>query len=113
MSYGLLVVLAFSINLIEPVDNFLSQVQVTLNFPMLTTSLGWETAAGPGRSINIFGHPGAILLYTCIISYIIYRRVGYIKKGALRPILGPGGQKRREFKPGNPRDGRIGFGHAA
>ncbi|MBG0788532.1 MAG: L-lactate permease, partial [Anaerolineaceae bacterium] len=88
VSYGLLVVLAFSINLIEPVDNFLSQVRVTLNFPALTTSLGWETAAGPGRSINIFGHPGAILLYTCIISYIIYRRVGYIKKGALRPILG-------------------------
>ncbi|QRN83108.1 L-lactate permease [Chloroflexota bacterium] len=88
VSYGLLVVLAFSINLIEPVDNFLSLVRVTLNFPALTTSLGWETAAGPGRRINIFGHPGAILLYTCIISYIIYRRVGYIRKGALRSILG-------------------------
>ena len=88
VAYGLLVVLAFSINLIEPVDAFLSQVRVTLNFPALTTSLGWETAAGPGRSINIFGHPGAILLYTCIISYLIYRRVGYIQKGALRDILG-------------------------
>ncbi len=88
LAYGLLVVLAFSINLIGPVDAFLSQVNVNLNFPVLTTSLGWETAAGPGRSINIFGHPGAILLYTCIISYIIYRRVGYIQKGALRGILG-------------------------
>ena len=87
-AYGLLVVLAFSINLIQPVDAFLSQVQVTLNFPELTTALGWTTAAGPGRQINLFGHPGAILLYTCIISYIIYRRVGYIQKGALRSILG-------------------------
>jgi len=88
LAYGLLVVLAFSINLIEPVDSFLSQVRLTLNFPALTTSLGWETAAGPGRLINIFAHPGAILLYTCIISYIVYRRVGYIQKGALKSILG-------------------------
>jgi lactate permease len=88
LAYGLLVVLAFSINLIEPVDSFLSQVKLTLNFPELSTSLGWVTPAGPGRLINIFGHPGAILLYTCIISYIIYRKVGYIQKGALPAILG-------------------------
>jgi len=88
LAYGLLVVLAFSVNLIGPVDDFLSQAQVTLDFPELTTGLGWTTAAGPGRQINIFGHPGAILLYTCIISYIVYWRAGYIRKGALRPILG-------------------------
>jgi lactate permease len=88
LAYGLLVVLAFSINLIEPVDSFLSQVKLTLNFPELSTNLGWVTPAGPGRLINIFGHPGAILLYTCIISYIIYRKVGYIQKGALPAILG-------------------------
>jgi lactate permease len=88
LAYGLLVVLAFSINLIEPVDSFLSQVKLTLSFPELSTNLGWVTPAGPGRLINIFGHPGAILLYTCIISYIIYRKVGYIQKGALPAILG-------------------------
>jgi lactate permease len=38
--------------------------------------------------INLFGHPGAILLYTCVLSYVVYRRVGYIEKGALRRILG-------------------------
>ncbi|MCB2209362.1 L-lactate permease [bacterium] len=88
LAYGLLVVLAFSINLIPPVDTFLSKVSFTLNFPELTTGLGWVTPAGTGRVINIFGHPGAILLYTSIIAYLIYRKVGYIQKGALRPILG-------------------------
>lgn len=88
LAYGLLVVLAFSVNLIPPVNNFLSQVSLTLNFPELTTTLGWLTEAGSGRSINIFGHPGAILLYTSIISYIIYRKMGYIRKGALKDIMG-------------------------
>lgn len=88
LAYGLLVVLAFSINLIRPVDEFLSQVSFTLNFPELTTGLGWVTPAGTGRVINIFGHPGAILLYTSIIAYLIYRKLSYIQKGALGPILG-------------------------
>ncbi len=88
LAYGLLVVLAFSINLIEPVDAFLSQVRFTLNFPELSTTLGWVTPAGAGRVIKVFSHPGAILLYTSIISYLVYRKVGYIKKGALRSILG-------------------------
>jgi lactate permease len=88
LAYGLLVVLAFSINLIEPVDAFLGQVSFTLNFPELSTTLGWVTPAGNGRVIQIFGHPGAILLYTSIISYVVYRKVGYIKKGALKSIMG-------------------------
>ena len=88
IAYGLLVALAFTINLIEPVDDILSQVTFTLDFPEVSTSFGWVTEAGQGRVINIFGHAGAILLYTCIISYVIYRKVGYIEKGALRRILG-------------------------
>jgi lactate permease len=88
IAYGLLVVLAFAVNLIKPVDAFLSQVTFTLDFPEVRTAYGWVTEAGPGRVINLFAHPGAILLYTCVISYLIYRGVGYIKKGALRRILG-------------------------
>lgn len=87
IAYGLLVVLAFSINLITPVDTFLSRVALTLQFPALETRFGWVTPAGPGRVINLFGHPGAILLYTCVISFIIYRAIGYIQPGALRGIL--------------------------
>jgi len=86
-AYGLLVVLAFTINLIGPVKTFLSRVVFTLGFPQTETNFGWVTPAGTGRVINIFAHPGAILVYTCVISYIVYRLLGFIKRGSLNPII--------------------------
>lgn len=85
--YGLLVALAFIVNLIPQVKTFLSQISITLPFPEIVTEFGWTTPAGNGRVINIFGHPGAILLYTCTIAYIVYRAAGNIKKGALKHIF--------------------------
>jgi len=88
LGYGLLVVLAFAVNLISPLDEFLSQVKFSLDFPEVVTLYGWVTEAGPGRVIKLFAHPGAILFYTCVISFIIYRAIGYLKPGALKRILG-------------------------
>lgn len=86
-AYGLLVALAFAINLVRPVNDFLSQVVFSLDFPATETAYGWATPAGPGRAINIFGHPGAILLYTSLIAYGVYRLVGYIPRGSLADIF--------------------------
>jgi len=86
-AYGLLVVLAFIINLITPVKDYLSQIELSLEFPEVGTSYHWITAAGTGRDIDIFSHPGAVLLYTCIFSFIFYRVVGYISKGSFRNIF--------------------------
>ncbi len=93
-SYGLLVVLAFAINLIGPVKRFMSQIVFTLGFPQTETTYGWVTPAGTGRAINLFGHPGAILLYTSVISYFVYRWVGYIGRNAHINIF------KRVFKSG-------------
>ncbi len=87
IGYGLLVVLAFAVSLIPPVENFLSQVALTLDFPEVSTRFGWVTEAGPGRVINLFAHPGAILFYTCIISFVLYRSLGYLQPGAVKRIL--------------------------
>lgn len=86
-AYLLLVILGFSINMIPPLKQFLSQVKLSLTFPELVTSHGWLTAAGPGRVISVFSHPGIILLYTCAIAYLIYLKTGLIKKGALKRIF--------------------------
>ncbi|MCJ7659544.1 MAG: L-lactate permease, partial [Anaerolineales bacterium] len=86
-AYVILVLLAFGTMLIPVVRNFLSQVKVTLPFPELATSRGWVTPAETGRAINLFGHPGAILLYTSIISSVIYWRSGYFKPGAMKRIF--------------------------
>jgi lactate permease len=57
------------------------------SFPEVRTSLGWVTPAGPGRSINLFGHGGALLLYTILITFLIYRAQGRYNAGAGRRIV--------------------------
>jgi lactate permease len=46
----------------------LGVVQINPVFPEVVTRFGWLTAAGTGRSINLFGHAGALLLYTSLIT---------------------------------------------
>ncbi|HQF62261.1 MAG TPA: L-lactate permease [Anaerolineaceae bacterium] len=86
-AYAVLILLAFGINLIPPVNALLDSIQVNFQFPAVSTAFGWATPAEPGRAINIFGHPGALLLYSSIIAYLIYARAGYYKPGALPRIL--------------------------
>jgi lactate permease len=51
----------------------LSRVQLNANFPAVGTSFGWVTEAGPGRSINLFGHGGALLLYSSLLAFLWFR----------------------------------------
>jgi len=85
--YAVLICLAFGFNLIPPLARFLDQFQYTLHFPEISTALGWVTPAEAGRSISLFKHPGAILFYSSVISYLIYRRAGYYNPGALPRIV--------------------------
>jgi lactate permease len=86
-AYVVLVVLAFALNLIPPITAALDQIQPTLQFPALETAYGWATPAEAGRKINLFGHPGAILLYASAIAWFIYNKAGYYTPGAGRRIL--------------------------
>lgn len=86
-AYLVLVVLVFALNLITPVTALLDKVQLTLHFPALQTAYGWATPAEVGRKINIFGHPGAMLLYASVIAWFIYKKAGYYTPGAGRRIL--------------------------
>jgi lactate permease len=87
IGYGLLVVLAFTVNLVPPVKAFLGQVTFSLDFPAVATRYGWVTQAGPGRTINLFGHVGSILLYSSLLSLLIYRRTGYLQPDSIKRIL--------------------------
>lgn len=86
--YVALVLLAFGLNLIPSLNRLVDSVQFSLSFPELRTSLGFVVPAEMGGRINIFGHPGAILTYASLVSYLIYRRAGYYDTGALKQILG-------------------------
>ncbi len=87
-AYIILVVLGFVITLVPQIKQFIGQIKLTLPFPELITTKGWVTPAGPGRVITIFSHPGAILFYTFIISFFIYRKAGFLKPGAFKRIFG-------------------------
>lgn len=86
-AYGVLIVLAFTVNLIPPVKEFFNAIRLTLQFPELATACDWTTPAEAGRKISLFGHPGAILLYSSLIAFGIYHLAGYYQKGAARRIL--------------------------
>lgn len=86
-SYAILIVLAFAINLIPALNNLLGFATFNLNFPELSTAFGFVTKAAPGRSISLFNHPGAILLYTSLAAYVIYQRSGCYRPGAGSRIM--------------------------
>ena len=86
-SYIILVVFAFAINLITPLKAFLSQIQLTLSFPEVQTTLGWIVPAGTGRVIKPFTHPGSILLYASIVSYFVFKKLNLLPSDALKNVL--------------------------
>jgi lactate permease len=85
-AYAVLVVLAFAVNLILPLSKLVNMIKLIIAFPAVQTSSGFVTPAEFGDKINIFGHPGALLLYASLISFAIYSRAGYYKPGAARRI---------------------------
>ena len=47
----------------------LDWVVLNYEFPAVQTSLGRLTPAGAGRSVSLFGHPGALLLYASVLAF--------------------------------------------
>jgi len=77
----------------------LNRLQLTVAFPAVTTGFGWETAVSNGRRISIFGHAGALLLYTSLITFAWYKLKGTVHysgktiarktlKGSIKPTIG-------------------------
>lgn len=50
----------------------LNSVKIDPTFPAACTSRGWCIPEGTGRSISIFGHGGALLLYASLLTYLWY-----------------------------------------
>jgi len=84
--YLLLIALVTAAELYAPLHQLLNSVVIVLRFPELRTAYGWITEAGTGRTISVFGHAGALLAYTSVIGYFLYRRSGRYSAGALRRI---------------------------
>ncbi|MCY4063836.1 MAG: L-lactate permease [Chloroflexi bacterium] len=75
-AYVILLLLAFSVNLIEPLERLMDGVMIRLEFPAVATALGWAVPAETGRAISVFGHAGAILFYAGLVAFLLYRAAG-------------------------------------
>jgi lactate permease len=84
--YALLILVIIGGQLIAPIKDFLGQVVIRVQFPELSTNKGWVTPAETGRTINLFGHAGALLFYSSALSYGLLRWKGYYRKGAVDRI---------------------------
>ena len=86
-AYFILIVIVSSGVMIPWVNAFLGQVKLTFSVPQIVSLNGWVVAAGKGKAINVFGHGGALLFYSSIISFLVYRSKGYYPPGAVKTIL--------------------------
>jgi len=86
-AYLILVLFTVIILLIPPINNFFGQVSIKIQFPETVTAMGYVTPTGTNRPIRIFTHAGAILVYTSLASFLVYRSAKLYRPGAARSIL--------------------------
>jgi lactate permease len=78
-AYGMFLVVIPAAEGIPALNVFLNQVILDWNFPAAMTGLGWEVAAGGGRSVSVFGHTGALIVYVSLISFGMFALNGRYK----------------------------------
>lgn len=86
--YVVLILITLGVQLIPSLNTFLGEVVIEVEFPQVSTALGYVVPAGFGRSIPVFRHAGAILTYSSILAYLIYRWAGFYQPGAIQRIAG-------------------------
>lgn len=72
--YTLIVVVALATFLI-PLRELLERTRIDLAFPGTVTGLGWRSPATT-FDLAVFGHPGALLLYTTMAAALLFRVLG-------------------------------------
>lgn len=94
-AYYVLVLIVTAATLIPPLHRLVTALRPTFHFPEAVTALGWTTEASR-YTLQVFGHPGAYLLYTATVAWVIYRATGHWEKGESQVVL------RRTIQEGVP-----------
>ncbi|MCA9969812.1 MAG: L-lactate permease [Anaerolineales bacterium] len=82
LPYGILIVVVVLGQLV--IGPILDAVIIAPSLPATETRFGWQMPAGPVRSISLFGHAGALLLYTSLLAF-----GWYTWRGPLDTAVGP------------------------
>jgi lactate permease len=84
--YALLIVVVGAAQLIGPAQEALDGLVIRVPFPEMRTALGYVTPAETGRTISVFGHPGALLAYSALATFALFSRLGRYDREAGRRI---------------------------
>lgn len=87
LPYVLLVGIISCAEFIGPVNRLLNTLVLRLEFPEVRTALGYVTPAETGRTLSVFGHPGALLAIAVLLIYGIFRWRGALAANAGQIIL--------------------------
>lgn len=83
LPYILLSVIAVGTSLIEPLRNALSAFSFGMSFPSVSTGYGMQVpGADTYSALRPLSHPGAGLLVTAVITWLIFRSRGYFAQWA-------------------------------
>jgi len=85
--YLLLILVVSAAELWPWLHGMLNQIKIQVQFPDVQTSYGWVTEAGPGRSISVFGHAGALLAYVSLVFFAVYSWTGHYAAGVGRRVV--------------------------
>ncbi|MFQ5407905.1 MAG: L-lactate permease [Anaerolineales bacterium] len=80
--YLILILIVGAARLSPGLGALLNAVTIRTQFPELRTARGYVTPAESGRTISVFGHAGALLLYTALAAFALFRSTGHIAHGA-------------------------------
>ena len=78
MPYIILVILIFVFNFIQPLQNLLQPFNFSFQLPETSTTQGFYIQPERTKNINIFLHPGFVLVITGVVSYFYLKRIGYL-----------------------------------
>jgi lactate permease len=85
--YGILLVIIFAVNFIPTLKFVLNTVRIQAQIPELILADQSTLAATKTKSISIFGHPGALLIYAGLITYLIASKEKRVTKESRTEIL--------------------------
>jgi len=79
LPYILLVALIIIFNFFSPIKELFAPYVISFQFPQLSTAYGFITPAETGKKINLFLHPGTIIMISALLSFFLLKKKAYLK----------------------------------
>ncbi len=86
-AYLVLIVVILCAKWITPLRGVLQMIEWKPVLPEVATAFGFVTPSGEAIRIAPFGHPGALLVYSAIVVFIIFRTLDWYPAGPAGRIL--------------------------